>query len=94
MEKTLSVNDDANDLFLNRHFGRGGLQRKLNHNFVRFVVLQREYMNQTFNFMPELKTEYESNVFNQELDEYQNAIASDTISKFPRQLQRANDPCF
>ena len=38
-------------------------------------------MNQTFNFMPELKKEYDSNVANQELDEYQNAIASGTISK-------------
>ena len=36
----------------------GYLEREYMHEFIRFEMLRREYLNQTFNFMPAIKEEY------------------------------------
>ena len=42
-----------------RYLTQGGiLEREYMHEFIRFEMLRREYLNQTFNFMPAIKDEY------------------------------------
>ncbi|XP_059089436.1 uncharacterized protein LOC131885421 [Tigriopus californicus] len=42
-----------------RYFSQGTIERHHHHEFIRFEILRKEYLNQTFNFMPELRVEYE-----------------------------------
>ena len=37
----------------------GYLEREYMHDFIRFEMLRKEYLNQTFNFMPNVQEEYD-----------------------------------
>ena len=42
-----------------RYLSDGGFEKiKHYHDFIKFEMLRKEYLNQTFNFMPELKVQY------------------------------------
>ena len=41
-----------------RYLSQGFIERQHHHDFVRFEMLRKEYLNQTFNFMPELKVPF------------------------------------
>ena len=35
-----------------RYLAQGSLERQYMHDFIRYEMLRKEYLNQTFNFMP------------------------------------------
>ena len=39
---------------------QGTIEREHHHDFIRFEMLRKEYLNQTFNFMPELRKGYDN----------------------------------
>ena len=41
-----------------RYLAQGYLERKYQHDFIRYEWLRKEYRNQTFNFLPEVEREY------------------------------------
>ena len=53
----------------------GRLTRRQHHSFVRYETLRKEYLNQTFNFMPELQLIYDKNSKGQSYEEAQRQIA-------------------
>ena len=52
----------------------GTLTRRQHHNFVRYESLRKEYLNQTFNFMPELQVIYDKNSRGQNYEDAQKQI--------------------
>ncbi len=48
-----------------RYFSRGSIERAHHHDFIRFEMLRKEYLNQTFNFLPALRVEYDKAAKNQ-----------------------------
>lgn len=42
-----------------RYLAQGFLERRYMHDFVRYEMLRKEYLNQTFNFMPGVQAEYD-----------------------------------
>ena len=52
----------------------GRLTRRQHHSFVRYETLRKEYLNQTFNFMPELQLIYDKNSKGQSYEEAQRQI--------------------
>ena len=54
-----------------RYLSQGHLKREYFHEFVKFDMLRREYLNQTFNFLPELEKEYEDNALNLDFEKAQ-----------------------
>ena len=48
-----------------RYLSQGNLEKKFYHKFVRNEMLRREYLNQTFQVLPELKDEYNKIVWNE-----------------------------
>lgn len=42
-----------------RYLSKGSLEREHHHDFIRFEMLRKEYLNQTFNFLPELRIAYD-----------------------------------
>lgn len=42
-----------------RYLAMGSVEREYMHDFIRFEMLRREYLNQTFNFMPLVQEEYD-----------------------------------
>ena len=42
-----------------RYLAQGFLERKYMHDFIRYEMLRKEYLNQTFNFMPGIQEEYD-----------------------------------
>ena len=57
-----------------RYLSAGTLTRRQHHSFVRYETLRKEYLNQTFNFMPELQTLYDENSKGQNYEEAQRQI--------------------
>ena len=57
-----------------RYLSAGMLTRRQHHSFVRYETLRKEYLNQTFNFMPELQTLYDENSKGQNYEEAQRQI--------------------
>ena len=57
-----------------RYLSAGTLTRRQHHSFVRYETLRKEYLNQTFNFMPELQTQYDDNSKGQNYEEAQRQI--------------------
>ena len=57
-----------------RYLSAGTLTRRQHHSFVRYETLRKEYLNQTFNFMPELQTLYDDNSKGQNYEEAQRQI--------------------
>ena len=45
--------------FNSRFLSSGDLKRKWHHSFIRYEMLRKEYLNQTFNFMPNIQEEYD-----------------------------------
>ena len=44
-----------------RYLSDGGFVKiKHYHDFIKFEMLRKEYLNQTFNFMPEIRTAYDN----------------------------------
>lgn len=43
-----------------RYLAQGFLEREHMHDFIRFEMLRREYLNQTFNFMPGVQEDYDT----------------------------------
>jgi hypothetical protein len=41
-----------------RYLSQGFIERQHYNDFIRFEVLRKEYLKQTFNFMPEVKSLY------------------------------------
>ncbi len=48
-----------------RYFSRGEIEREHHHDFIRFEMLRKEYLNQTFNFLPDLRAGYDKAAKNQ-----------------------------
>ena len=42
-----------------RYLAQGFLERHYMHDFIRYEMLRKEYLNQTFNFVPGLQQEYD-----------------------------------
>jgi hypothetical protein len=59
-----------------RYLSSGKLTRKMHHQFVRFEMLRKEYLNQTFNFMPELQQAYDKHSKDQNYEESQRQITA------------------
>ena len=57
-----------------RYLSAGTLTRRQHHSFVRYETLRKEYLNQTFNFMPELQKLYDENSRGQNYEEAQRQI--------------------
>ena len=57
-----------------RYLSAGTLTRRQHHSFVRYETLRKEYLNQTFNFMPELQTLYDDTSKGQNYEEAQRQI--------------------
>ena len=57
-----------------RYLSSGTLKRRQHHSFVRYEGLRKEYLNQTFNFMPELQVIYEKTSKGQNYEEAQRQI--------------------
>ena len=57
-----------------RFLSSGSLARRQHHNFVRFESLRKEYLNQTFNFMPELQVLYDKKMRDQTYEDAQRQI--------------------
>ena len=53
---------------------QGKLDRRHHQDFVRFETLRKEYLNQTFNFMPELQAKYDKAAKNLFYEEAQRQI--------------------
>ena len=43
-----------------RYLSQGFIERQHHQDFVRFEMLRIEYLNQTFNFMPEIRIVYDN----------------------------------
>jgi hypothetical protein len=43
-----------------RYLSQGFIEVQHYHDFIRFEMLRKEYLNQTFNFMPEIKSAYDN----------------------------------
>ena len=54
----------------------GYLEREYMHEFIRFEMLRKEYLNQTFNFMPLLLEEYKMITKNNFFEEAQALITA------------------
>ena len=48
-----------------RYLSQGHLEKKYFHRFVKNEMLRREYLNQTFQVLPEIKAEYDKIVRNE-----------------------------
>lgn len=59
-----------------RYLSSGRLTRKMHHNFVRYEMLRKEYLNQTFNFMSELQDIYDKHARGQNYEEAQRQITA------------------
>ena len=42
-----------------RYLAQGTLERQYMHDFIRYEMLRKEYLNQTFNFMPGVQEVHE-----------------------------------
>lgn len=62
------------NMFDFRFLSSGNLARRQHHNFVRYESLRKEYLNQTFNFMPELQVIYDKQARGQNYEEAQRQI--------------------
>ena len=61
-------------LFNSRFLSSGDLKRKWHHSFIRYEMLRKEYLNQTFNFMPDLQELYDKRSRGQNYEEAQRQI--------------------
>lgn len=61
-------------LFNFRFLSSGDLKRKWHHSFIRYEMLRKEYLNQTFNFMPDLQELYDKRSRGQNYEEAQRQI--------------------
>ena len=61
-------------LFNSRFLSSGDLKRKWHHSFIRYEMLRKEYLNQTFNFMPDLQEMYDKRSRGQNYEEAQRQI--------------------
>ena len=60
--------------FNSRFLSSGDLKRKWHHSFIRYEMLRKEYLNQTFNFMPDLQELYDKRSRGQNYEEAQRQI--------------------
>ena len=60
--------------FNSRFLSSGDLKRKWHHSFIRYEMLRKEYLNQTFNFMPTLQELYDKRSRGQNYEEAQRQI--------------------
>jgi hypothetical protein len=54
-----------------RYLSQGFIERQHYNDFIRFEVLRKEYLKQTFNFMPEVRSAYNMATKDQHYDEVQ-----------------------
>ena len=64
---------------------QGQIEREHHHDFIRFEMLRKEYLNQTFNFMPELRLGYAKAAKNQYYEQAQNLVT------YLQDYQESND---
>ena len=57
-----------------RYMARGTLQKKYFHRFVRNEMLRKEYLNQTFQVLPEIVDDYNSIVHDEDFEKAQKNI--------------------
>ena len=53
---------------------RNQLERKNHHKFITYEMLRKEYLNQTWNFLPGLKSKYDNQTLNPKYETYQDQI--------------------
>ena len=59
-----------------RYLSQGFIERQHHHDFVRFEMLRKEYLNQTFNFMPEIRTAYDNATVGKFYETAQNIVTN------------------
>lgn len=59
-----------------RYMSQGELERLHHLDFARFEILRKEYLNQTFNFMPEIQKKYDKSAKNSKYEEIQMQITN------------------
>lgn len=52
------------------------MDRLLHHDFIRFEMLRKEYLNQTFNFLPEVQDKYDKLAQNDPFENAQRQITA------------------
>ena len=57
-----------------RYLSQGFIEHQHHHDFVRFEMLRKEYLNQTFNFMPEIRIVYDNATAGQFYETAQNIV--------------------
>ena len=63
---------------------QGTIEREHHHDFIRFEMLRKEYLNQTFNFMPELRVGYDKAAKNQYYESAQTLVTN--LAEYERQI--------
>ena len=59
-----------------RYLSRGSLAKRFFYRFVRSEMLRREYLNQTFQILPELNSDYNETVHDETFEASQRQIFS------------------
>ena len=79
-----------------RYLSDGGFVKiKHYHDFIKFEMLRKEYLNQTFNFMPELKGPYMNKTRSTYYDVAQEIINNkDEYARAPNDTLRASVDYF
>ena len=57
-----------------RYLSRGKLEKKLFHNFIRNEMLRKEYLNQTFQVLPEIQDDYRTIVHDEDFEAAQHKM--------------------
>ena len=61
-------------LLLDRYLSQTRLERKNHHKFITYDMLRKEYLNQTWNFLPNIKNQYDDQTLNPTYEMYQEQI--------------------
>nr|XP_040564426.1 LOW QUALITY PROTEIN: atrial natriuretic peptide receptor 2-like [Lepeophtheirus salmonis] len=64
-----------------RYFTTGNLDRVHYHSLIKNEMLRNEYLNQTFNFIPSLRKEYENNIRSKTLEDIYHGILEKNASE-------------
>ncbi|CAB4062018.1 Receptor-type guanylate cyclase gcy-12,Guanylate cyclase 2G,Olfactory guanylyl cyclase GC-D,Atrial natriuretic peptide receptor 2,Atrial natriuretic peptide receptor 1,Receptor-type guanylate cyclase gcy-6,Receptor-type guanylate cyclase gcy-13,Guanylyl cyclase GC-E,Retinal guanylyl cyclase 1 [Lepeophtheirus salmonis] len=64
-----------------RYFTTGNLDRVHYHSLIKNEMLRNEYLNQTFNFIPSLRKEYEDNIRSKTLEDIYHGILEKNASE-------------
>ena len=70
-----------------RYMARGSLHKKYFHRFVRNEMLRREYLNQTFQVLPEVADDYNRIVHDEEFEIAQHDILSSQGNEFTKEFK-------